>query len=481
MKPAIHVPFARISGWCLGAVALLAGCAAPLPVELDRSVPAHWSQQTADAGRQPAPDLRSWWQAWNDPQLNALVEEALAQNLDVAQAQLRVRQQRLLAGTAHSAYMPGVTAGARTLQDIAAVDSYFHASIDVSWDLGLFGASESAQRSADAGLLDAQAQLHAARVALVADVVHRYLDIRLAQRQRALYAQLGTLDADALRLLQVRRTQRLGSSLAVQQQQLQSSKTAGQLAEVVAAQARAAHGLAALLGRTAPDAAWLAADAQAALPAPQARPPAAVPADMLRTRPDIRSAEAAVERAAADAGIAHAALYPRLTLTGSILYSYNLTQNFRTTSDYMPVFGPQIDIPLFDWGRRRAQADAGELGLQAAIKGYRQSVLNGIADVEASLAAMAAQQERQRQLEQTGTLLQQQVRAQGVRQKLGLDSPLGAMDEQRALLQAQSDMATAQAAQSLAYVALYKALGGAPLDPLLQQTAGGTASAEARQ
>ena len=95
-----------------------------------------------------------------------------------------------------------------------------------------------------------------------------------------------------------------------------------------------------------------------------------------------KSAEAAVEQAAAEVGVSRAALYPRLTLTGSLLYAYNLTRNHRTTSDSIPMVGPQIDIPLFDWGRRRAVADGKELALQASIKAYRQAVLNGIAEAE---------------------------------------------------------------------------------------------------
>src|SRR5260370_42629483 len=90
----------------------------------------------------------------------------------------------------------------------SAIDSYFHASIDVSWDLGLFGAREAGERNAAASVLDARGRLQAARVALVADVVRRYLDIRMAQRQRALIDEQALLDARALQLAQVRQQQR---------------------------------------------------------------------------------------------------------------------------------------------------------------------------------------------------------------------------------------------------------------------------------
>ncbi|WP_120965786.1 efflux transporter outer membrane subunit [Comamonas sp. lk] len=477
LKPAPTHTLSRLSACCLGTLVLLAGCSAPVPVRLNTDMPAHW-QQALPVSPKPGADLAHWWKSWNDTELNALVDEALAQNLDVAQAVLRLQQQKRLSEVSGSAFLPNVSAGVRTLQDVAAQDSYFHASVDVSWDLGLFGASEAATRSASADVLDAQAQLHAARVALVAQVVHRYLDIRQAQRQQALLQQRQALDQRQLQLLQIRQTQRLGSMQAVEQQQLQIAAAAGQTAMLTEAQARSAHGLAALLGRSGPDPRWLqAADATTAMPAAPAisgMPLAAIPADLLRTRPDIQSAEAAVEHAAAELGITRAALYPRFTLTGSILYSYNITQNRRNAaSDKLPVFGPQIDVPLFDWSRRRAQADARELALQASVKAYRQSVLNGIADVESSLAAIGAQEQRRQSLQATQSILQQRQQAQTVRQNLGLESELSTLETRRSLLQLQSETDTAGFTQALAFVTLYKALGGAPLDTVAQSPAKG--------
>ncbi|MBS0506769.1 MAG: efflux transporter outer membrane subunit [Proteobacteria bacterium] len=461
MKLAISVKYC--TSLCLAA--WLAGCAAPVQVKLDGTVPEHWTQ-AAPAPGAASVDMRAWWRPWGDARLDALVDEALAHNLDVAQAVTRLRQQRLLAGTAGAAYRPIFSAGARTLQDIAAIDSYFHASLDMVWDLGLFGAAEAGERAAGAQLLDAGARLQAARVALVADVVHRYLDLRLAQRQHALLADMALLDARALRLARVRLDQHLGTQAELQQWQAQAQARAAAAAQLRETQARAAHGLALLLGRTRPDPAWLQDDAGAALPEPAALAPAELPADLLRTRPDIRRAEAQVEQAAADLGLARSALYPRFQLAGSLLYSYNLTQNTRTRMDRMPLLGPQIDIPLFDWGRRRAQADASEQALQGAILGYRQSVLEGLAEVEGALAALAAQGEREQALSAAREQALGQAQALERRQRLGLASEWSALPGQRALLQAQGEIATARAARALAYVALYKALGGAPLVPV---------------
>ncbi|WP_027014414.1 TolC family protein [Comamonas composti] len=445
----------------LGAALVLGGCVTPPEARLDDALPAAWTQGRDLAA--PAPDLRGWWKAWGDARLDAVVEQALAANQDLAQVELRLKARQRLAGVADAAFKPVLSGNVRTLQDIAAIDSYFHASIDMAWDLGLFGASQSSLRARAAELLDAKARLQAARVALVADVVHHYLDLRLAQRQRALLAEQARLDQRGLALARVRQQQRLGTAEAVLLLQQQAAHTAAQQADMELAQARAAHALAALLGQARPEAGWLAADEKAGLPSTQALGLTALPADMLRTRPDIRIAQAAVERAAAEAGLAQAALYPRVVLAGSLLYSYNLTQNFRTTSDNIPTLGPQIDIPLFDWGQRRARADASELALQAAGQAYRQQVLDAVAEVETALAGLTAQGRRLIALQQVQDSLQQSNQRQQKRRQLGLDSEFGALAGQRAAIVARSDQATAQAAQALAYVALYKALGAAPL------------------
>lgn len=454
----------RLAACVLPAAWLLGGCAAPEFAAPDTRMPAAWSQEVPQGA--VAAGLQTWWQGWNDPALNALVDEALAQNLDLGQAVHRLRQRRLESGAAATAYRPELKSTIRTLQDVAATDSYFHASIEMAWDLGLFGALEARRRVNAAEQWDAQATLQAVRVALVADVVHHYLDIQAARRLRQLQLELEGLDRRAVQLAQVRAQQQLGSSEELAQLRIQTAQTEAQHALLQQAQAQAAQGLAVLLGRDRPQPQWLEVDGAAPLPEVAALPFTQMPADLLRTRPDIQAAEALVERAAGEAGLARSALYPRFVLQGSLLYSYNLTRNYRATSDLMPVFGPLVDIPLFDWGQRKARADASQEALQAAVLGYRKAVLQAVAEVESALAALSAQQSRNASLAQVQALLQTRIEAHGTRQRLGLSSEHAGLPAQREALLAGSAQATAQAAHALAYVALYKALGGAPVAAL---------------
>lgn len=444
----------------------LVGCAAPgvpdVPLHDAATLPAAWTQPTPDG---PAgAELRSWWKAFDDPMLDQLVQDALAQNLDVAQAASRLRQARLQANRAARQFQPSASIHVETLQDIAAIDTYFHASVEMVWELGLFGAAQSIRKAGLADANAAAADAQGIRVAIVADVVRHYLDLKAAQRHIHWLSQTAALDARAVPLAQARLQARIGTADDILQARAQSARAMAAAAVPREAAAHAAQMLALLLGRAQPDPAWLQAGKDPGVPqglAPFAL--TALPADLLRTRPDIHAAEAQVLQAAAALGLARSALYPRIALTGSLLYAYNLTQNFTTKNDYVPAVGPVIDIPLFDWGQRRLQVDARQEALDAALLGYRQTILRGIAEAESALAGMSAQQARTDALRQALAITRERAAASQTRVRLGLSSEYDDLAARRALLQAHMDLATAQDAYALSFIALYKALGGAPL------------------
>ena len=196
-----------------------------------------------------------------------------------------------------------------------------------------------------------------------------------------------------------------------------------------------------------------------------------MPADLLRTRPDIREAEAEVLRAAARLGMARSALYPRLSLGGSVLYAYNMTQNHRSNNNFVPAGGPTIDIPLWDWGARQAQVKAGEQGIAAALAGYRKAVLSGVSEVEESLSALARERERIAALDEARRVLDR--RRLAAQAGVVLSSPYDGLEGRRALLEAQSDGAGARRADP----GLRRALQGAGAPLARQPQSGATAGA----
>ncbi|MCZ2497351.1 RND transporter [Xylophilus sp. Kf1] len=452
----------------------LAGCGGMPPPALPAELPGAWNHAAADAPGAPAPDLQSWWKTLGDARLDALVDEALAQNLDVARAGSKLRQVRRLALRSDAAYLPSASANMRTLQDVSATDSYLHASLDVTWELGLFGMRESAQQIVKAEVDTGEAAVQAARVSVVAEVVHQYLALRGAQRQTAVLEQLLALDGRALALSGVRARSHIGEITEADEAGARQAQTAALLPPSRQAVVQASQALAVLLGRAAPDAAWL-------LPADQPRlgavAVAQLPSDLLRVRPDVRQAEAAVLQAAGELGVSRAELYPRISLGASYLYAFNITQNRRASkADQIPAIGPFIDLPLFDWGLRRARADARGEALQASVLAYRQTVLQSLSEAETALSALNQQRERLAHLSDASAALQRRARSQRGLLASGLASDYEQLAFDRSALQAEAERSAAQAAQSLAFVDLYKALGGAPL-PAAEVTAAAASAA----
>ncbi|NII55427.1 efflux transporter outer membrane subunit [Luteibacter sp. SG786] len=445
----------------------LAGCASqPLP-DLHAPVPGEWRHPVADAPAGAPVDLRGWWHSFADPSLDALVDRALANNLDVAQAAERVRAARALHGVASSAFLPQLHAKTEDVEAPDAGASYFVAGFDAVWELDLFGRGTALRRAAQGDLDAAAADLQGARVSLVAEVVRDWLQLRAAQQQLQWLQQVRDARQRQLDLLQVRERLRLAGAESVQRADAALAQADAAMVEPRETIDANAQRLAVLLGTAEPDPAWTNA---VPLPTLGAWSLQAAPADLLRSRPEIRHAEADVLRAAGAAGIAHADRYPRVAIGGSLTWSASLQSNRGGGSSPVASIGPLIDIPLFDWGMRAAQEDAKRHELQASVLAYRQSVLEGVADVETALGRLQRQGEQERQCTEATAAL---ARADTVVAKRAALHLAGADEEIESAIahdEASLALVQAQAGHDLAFVSLFKALGGAPLPPAERAT-----------
>lgn len=438
----------------------LAGCAAPLP-RLAPPVPAQWQHAVAADPARPT-DLHGWWHAFADPGLDALVDRALANNLDVAQAVERLRAVRTLHERAHARYLPALDARTHDAIDPDASASFFVAGFDASWELGLFGRAEGTRRESQGELDAGVADLQAARVTLVAEVVREWIDLRTAQQQEQLLQRISRQRRHAWELQRTRQRLQLAAPGEVDQAQAAWAQAEAALAAPRQAIDASAQRLAVLLGQNHPDPAWLQAGTPPELGAWRLD---GTPAELLRTRPEIARAEADVLRTAGELALTHAELFPSIGLGASMVWATDINNNhrFSTTPNGIASLGPVIDIPLFDWGMRLAATHAKAHELKASVLAYRQAVLQGVAEVETALGSLQQQRQREQQDTLAWRALQRADQAVQARVGLQLGSPLDRAESQVAADQAALELADARAARSLAYVALFKALGGAPL------------------
>ncbi|MEO8460754.1 MAG: efflux transporter outer membrane subunit [Dokdonella sp.] len=448
---------------------LAVGCAPPLPnVKPDVNVPQHWSQATSvTATDAPVVDLRGWWRAFGDSQLDRLVDAALAENLDVQQAQQRIVAARALQRRERAAYRPSLSAKTESNPTPDSSASYFQAGFDAQWELGLFGRSESDGKIARADFESAEVDLQAARASVVAEVARTYVELRGADQRIAAFERIVEAQREKLGFTKTREHAQLASALDVARVESDLAQAETAAIEPRLTITRSRQQLALLSGRA--ESIALSDGAQPTLGDLRIEQ---TPADLLRTRPDIRRAEFAVLKAAGEAGLARADLYPRLGLGGALTYSSRISGTTRlgNTNSIFSI-GPVIDIPLFDWGARRAVVDARDAALQAALLGYRQAVLEGVAEVEIALASL--EQQRLRVSSDTRSLAAQKnaSAATATLVHLQLADGIDNSDAKIALDQAAIESEQASEARNLAFIALYKALGGAPLADMTQTTA----------
>lgn len=442
------------------AATLLAGCAptTELP-QLRKDVPAAWRNAVGktDLPPDPTPNLDSWWRTFDDASLDRLIERALAQNLTLQQAQLRMRGARALQHRANTQFMPQLSFHTFSQPDPAATTSFYEIGFDANWEFGFFGRGLANRRVAAADLQAAATDAVAARVSLIAEVARNYLDLRAAQARKQILERIVALRQQRVDLSKLRLHLHLDSQTQVDQLDTDLAQAQADAADPGQAIVDAQQALAVLLAETEPDASLIAVGPQPALHRVSF---AQTPADLLRTRPEIRKAELHILRAAGELGIARADLYPKLALGGTLISSTRLVGDVDRPNKAVMSVGPLIDIPLIDWGARHNVVDARDVALQAAVLAYRQAVLEGLAEAETALAQWQHARAAATAATQTVAIAARATERSQTLQRIGLGDASESATASVVAAQAQLQRAQAQHAQDLAFIAVYKSFGG---------------------
>lgn len=435
---------------------------AALPIE-----PPEAFSRTIDGAALP----QQWWTALADPGLNAQVDQVLAQNLDLKQGALRVDQAKLRAGQAGSARWPTVDAsvGASRTKQLnqfgrgipGAPDSFeidqFRASVEVAYEIDVFGRIDSAVKAAEADVQAAAFDVQALGMTLVASTADAWFQLVEQNALRTLLAEQRALNATLLELLELRFANGLAARADVLLQQDQLKRIDAQLPLVEARAQLLVHQLATLSGRPATEVGITAPEALPDLPA---LPALGVPSKALVQRPDVKAAMARISAADHRVGVAIAARYPAFRLSGSAgLQAFEIED---LLDDWVWSVAANLLAPIFDGGRRKAEADIAQAELKVQLTGLSKTLLTAIREVEDALVQEQRQREHLERIEERLALLQGFVEDTQARSLEGVTDYLPVINAVGAVQAAQQARLTAKRQLISHRIQLYRALGGAP-------------------
>ena len=488
----------RRSAAALLAAALAGACTlGPEPRRPEATVPASWA---ASGSRAFDGDLASravarpfdcghWWAIFDDPVLDRLVRTAVAQNLDLQTAALRIESARAQRDATAGGRYPSVEGSgiaARTRMSESGIGqalaggssggsstgasgsssskppstfNVFQAGFDATWEIDLFGGVRRGIAAADADVRAAQDARRDALVSLTAEIARAWFGLRGARHERAIVlADLATQERLG-RLVASRNRSGLAPSSEVAAQQAQLESARAQLPAIEQRIVQGTNRLALLLALP-PGGLDPLAVAPATLPALPPEVPIGLPGELLQRRPDIRQREAEVEAATLRIGVARARLFPSIRLGAAAGLQATSASDLLDWSSRFFFGGGQLSIPIFEGGKLRAQVRIADLDAQRSVLAYRQAVLAAFHDVDNALAAYASAQRRSQALGEELKAAQRSRALAESRYRSGLAAYTDVLDAERQAHQTEISLSGSDTDASTGLAALFKSIGG---------------------
>ncbi len=426
----------------------------------------------------PSSDVASladekWFEVFKDEKLQDLIHKALKDNYDLRDAVARVEQARANLGITRSNQLPQLSAGGdleitRLSRDGSLpLPASFVPSQNRNWgegslnllsfELDIWGRLRRSTEAARANLLNAEENRKAVVTTLVSDVATNYFD--LLQLDYELQISERTLETrrESLRLTQERQGGGVATLLDLRQAEQLVSTAAETVPTLQQQIEQKENQINLLLGENPGEVTRGRSFLEQELP-PEV--PAGLPSALLERRPDIRAGEQALIAANANIGVAKAAYFPQLSLSGLLGgQSTQLTSLFSGPHSTWS-FVPQVSQPLFAGGRLKSNVKLAEAERESALVQYQKSVQTAFAEVSNALIAHQRTRESRLEEERLVFALQDRKRLAYIRYQGGVDTQLDALDADRDLFQAELDLAQIRLNELLSVVQLYKALGG---------------------
>ncbi len=454
---------AGISAALLAALTL-AGCAVgPTYQRPEVPIPAQWQVDI-----QTANDLANttWWDQFRDPVLNNLIQTALQENKDVQIAAARVEEFMGRYGVIRSEQFPQVGANAdaartRTSESGSLPSgtnpiNTFQVDLGVSFELDLWGKLRSATEAARAQLLATEEAKRTVILTLVSQLASSYVQLLDLDQQLAVTQATLKIRSESVRINDLRFKAGLISELDYQQAVAEYQNAAVQVPRLERFIGQQENAISLLLGRNPGKISRGVTLDQLALP----QVPGGLPSELLARRPDIQQAEQQLIAANALIGVAKAAFFPSISLTGLFgVASTDLSDLFKGPSKTWQ-FAGQLAQPIFTGGRLEGQLQAAEAVQQQALLNYQRVIQNAFAEVDDSLIAVSKLREQLKDQVAQVNALQRNVDLATLRYKNGYSDYLTVVDAERNLFTAQLQYVQDQGLLFVTLVNLYKALGG---------------------
>ena len=339
-------------------------------------------------------------------------------------------------------------------------DTEYALGLNASWEIDLWGRIRNSIASGEATAEAAAADLNNARLSVQSALAQTYFQLRILDSQKLLLDTTAQNFQRSLTLTTNRYNVGLASRTEIAQAETQLRNTRAQAIDITAARAQLEHAIAVLLGKTPaelsiPDSAY---PQTSGIVLPIAS--ASLPASLLERRPDIAAAERRVAAANAQIGIARAALFPTLTLGAGLGYSNSSVGNLLSLPGRVWSIGPALAGPIFDNQLRKSQTEAAIARYDAAVSTYKQTVINGVREVEDNLALLRILQAEAAEQEIAVKFAKEAVEQTENRYRAGISEYQSVVIVQSALLSAERNLLSIMGRRLNASVALMVALGG---------------------
>ena len=480
----------RTQSWILAllvvtvALMLLASCTVgPDYVKPTAKAPAAYKELGGWKKAEPKDEAikGAWWEIFKDPRLNSLEEQVNISNQNVAAAEAQYRQASALVQSARSGYFPTVTAGgsfvrARRSANVsggtfagADTTSDFLLPLHASWEADIWGKVRRSVESARAGQEASAADLEAVRLSVHAELAQDYFQLSALDTEKKLLEETVFALQKSLELTKNRYVSGVASRADVLQAETQLKSTQAQAVDIGVQRSQLEHAIALLIGKPASVFSLPSVGLTTELPAI----PVGLPSELLERRPDIASAERRVASANALIGVAEAAFYPSLTLSGSAGFEASSLSKWLSWPSRFWSVGAAVAETVFEGGLRRSLTDQARAVYDANVASYRQTVLTGFQEVEDNLAALRILEEEAGIQDEAVKAAQQSLTVTTNQYRAGTVSYLDVIVAQTIALTNERTAIGIRGRRMTAGVQLIKALGGGWDSSLLQTNSTG--------